>query len=140
MIVTSYIQIYTDASKNLVNRIGVAFIIPEFHVKVGKRISEGLSVYTGEMIAILLAVQWTEETRPLRTIICSDSSSSLASIQFSQSESRPDILIEIQQTLYRIQMMGSTGSFLWVPAHIGVKGNEMADKAAKEATKINTLI
>jgi len=26
-----------------------------------------VSVYTGEMLAILLAVQWIEEVRPLRT-------------------------------------------------------------------------
>lgn len=33
---TSYIKIYTHASKSLVNKIGVAFILPEFHLKVGK--------------------------------------------------------------------------------------------------------
>lgn len=47
-------------------------------------------------------------------------------------------MIEIQQTLYRTQMMGSSVIFLWVPAHIGIKGNKMADKAAKEATKRDT--
>lgn len=131
----SYVQIYTDASKRVENKIGVAFSIPEFHYEVGKRISDDLSVYTGEMVAILLAVQWIEEIQPLRTIICSDSSSSLASIKDGHSVSRPDILIEIQQTLYRIQMMGLTVVFLWVPAHIGIKGNERADKKAKEGSK-----
>uniref|UniRef100_A0A8C2HUK7 Uncharacterized protein n=1 Tax=Cyprinus carpio TaxID=7962 RepID=A0A8C2HUK7_CYPCA len=135
----SYVQIYTDASKNIDNRIGVAFIVPEFQLAIRKRISDELSVYTGEMIAILLAIQWIEEIRPLKSVVCSDSSSSLASIQYSHSESRPDILIEIQQTLYRIQMMGLTVNFLWVPAHIGIQGNEMADKAAKEAIKNNGI-
>lgn len=51
------IQIYTSASKSLVNKIGVVFTVQEFHVKVGKKINEEVSFYTGEM----------------RTNICSDS-------------------------------------------------------------------
>lgn len=71
----SCVQTYTDASKSFVNKIGVAFTVSESHIKVGKRISERLSVYTGEKPAILLAVQWMEDTRPLRAIVCSDSGS-----------------------------------------------------------------
>ncbi len=43
--------------------------------------------------------------------ICSDSCASLVSLLYSHSESRPDILMEIMQTLYRIQMMGITVFF-----------------------------
>jgi len=41
----------------------------------------------------------------------------------------------MHQALYRIQMMGITVIFVWVPAHIGFKGNEKADNAAKVATR-----
>ncbi len=47
--------------------------------------------------------------------------------------------MEIMQTLYRIQMMGITVVFLWVPAHIGIQGNETADKEAKAAVKNNDI-
>lgn len=49
-------------------------------VEIGKRINDGLSVFTGEMIAILLAVQWVEELRPLKAIICSDSRAAMVSL------------------------------------------------------------
>ena len=90
-------------------------------------------------MAILLALQWVEEVRPLRAVICSDSSSSLISLKNNKSEGRPDVLIKMQQTLYRIQMMGPSIILVWIPAHIGIKGNEVADKCAKEATKRNHL-
>ncbi len=98
-----------------------------------KRTSDELSVHTGEMIALLLAIQWIEEIRPLKSVICSDSCASLASLLYSHSESRPDILMEIMQT------MGITAVFLWVPAHIGIQGNETADKEAKAAVKNNDI-
>ena len=134
-----YVKIYTDGSKSAESKVGVAFWVPEFQVRVGKRVNDEVSVYTAEMIAILLAIHWVEETRPVSVIICSDSSSVLTSLQSSKSDSRPDILIEIKQILYRIEMMGITVVFVWVPAHIGVRGNEVVDKVAKEATKCEEI-
>ena len=113
----SYVQIYTDASKDSDNKVGVAFTVPEFRVKIGKRVNNEVSVYTGELLAILLAVQWVEDNRPLKSVICSDSSSALKSVQYNRSDSRPDILIEVQQTLYRIQMMGLMGVFMGSSTH-----------------------
>lgn len=46
------------------DRIEVASIVPEFNITIMKRISDNVSVNTREMLAILLAVQWTEEIRP----------------------------------------------------------------------------
>ena len=37
--------------------------------------------------------------------------------------------------LYRIEKAGGEVGFLWVPAHVGVEGNEMADKVAKRSLR-----
>lgn len=95
-----------------------------FSVKIAKRVHEGISFYTGEMLAILVGLQWVEGSKPLRKIISSDSSSSLFTLHHSNLESRKDILTKIQQALFRVQMMGLTVVFTWVPEHSGVEGNE----------------
>jgi hypothetical protein len=65
-----------------------------------------------------------------KVVIASDSSSALLSIQNSHSGSRKDILLDILQLASGLQKAGLKFSFLWVPAHIGVEGNELAKKAA----------
>jgi len=55
-----HIRIYTDASKRG-ERIGVAVYAPKLQVRRKARISDQLSVYTGELMAIVLAVQLIKE-------------------------------------------------------------------------------
>ncbi len=38
-----------------------------------KRLSNYLAIYTVELVAIMVALQWIEDVRPDRVIICSDS-------------------------------------------------------------------
>lgn len=58
-----------------------------------------LSLTYVELFLLECYIIWKEEVRSLRTIICSDSSSSLGTLQHSHSESRKDILIDMQQTV-----------------------------------------
>jgi len=109
--------------------------IPHFKYKSAKRTSDNISVYAAEMIAIQIALQWVEEIQPTTVVICSDSYSALKSILSGKSESRQDILIEVLQSLYRICQLRIIAEFLWVPAHVGVEGNEEVDKIVKPALK-----
>jgi ribonuclease HI len=66
--------LFTDGSKDpKTRRTGAAFSVPEFQVAVTKRATDHLSVYTLELLAILLAAEWEEEVRPDRVVNCSDS-------------------------------------------------------------------
>lgn len=73
--------------------------------------------------------------RPERVVICSDSTAALFSLN-SKKTSRDDLLIEIYTIMLRIQRTGGDVQFVWVPAHVGVVGNEKADEIAKTALKL----
>ena len=64
-------------------------------MKIGRRISNGSSVFTSEVMAILWALRWIEETRPREVIICSDSAAALEALKGGKSKARPDIVTDI---------------------------------------------
>ncbi len=65
-------------------------------------------------------------------ILCTDSLAVIKSIQ-SMTSVREDLLIELYHSLLRLHRSGKDVQFSWAPAHERVKGNEGADKLAKEA-------
>ncbi len=48
-----------------------------------------------------------------------------------QSDTGQDIILNIAHTISRIENAGIEIKFMWIPAHIGVDGNELVDKYAK---------
>ena len=88
-----------------------------------------------EMLAVLVALRWVEKTKQDKVLICSDSTSTLASIRSFHSNSRQDVLYEVLQSVTRIAKQGGQVKFLWVPAHVGVRGTERVDQLEKRALK-----
>ncbi len=130
----SVLQVFTDGSKEPESgRTAAAVYIPTFKIKIAKRLSDHVSVFTTELLAIILALQWIEEVQPERTVICSDSMAALTSLLSGKSEARQDLVFEVLQSLFRIRQLRIEVNFLWVPAHVGVNGNEEVDLLAKKA-------
>ena len=48
-------------------------------------------------------------------------------------DSRNPIIIKLLDHLQRLKNDGFIIHFCWVPSHVGIKGNEEADRIAKEA-------
>ena len=142
---SGFLQIYTDGSKsneNNIDYVGAAFHIPAHNLSVGCRL-QGLHSITGaELIAINRSLQWiSENLEPTQVVICTDSTAALLSIKAKQ----PDYLLLVSSCLALSKELKDRGFIInlqWVPSHCGISGNEMADKAAKTASKegaINTI-
>ena len=125
--------IYTDGSKDPESGCtGSAVYIPACKESIKKRLTNNVSVYTTELVAILLALQWLEEKEISNVVIASDSFSALESIKSGRSACRMDLLNEVFMFLSQLGNRGTLIYFLWVPAHVGVVGNEQADILAKQ--------
>lgn len=85
------------------------------------------TVFSSEIIAIYLAIRLLQNKRG-RYIICSDSLSSLKSIKnISNSSFYPDLIRNLLIRLY------PKFTLLWIPSHINITGNELADQTAKKS-------
>ncbi|KAG8275384.1 hypothetical protein J6590_108464 [Homalodisca vitripennis] len=69
-----------------------------------------------------------------KLVICSDSLSGIQAI--SDMYSKHIIIREIWHSLSSLQSEGVAVFLVWVPGHIGVSGNELADRGAKEALQL----
>ena len=68
-------------------------------------------------------------------MICSDSVSAINSIGRGSSKSCQDLIYETLLVIRDVKRRGIEISFLWVPAHVGIRSNEKADKLAKKAVE-----
>ena len=128
------VQIYTDGSVDPeTGRTGAAFVVPGADYAVYKRAPDKLGVYTMEMYAVFMALQWVEREKPDKVVVLSDSSSILKSLQSFRSKCREDLMYQVLQLYSQLSQMGVEIQFMWVPAHVGIEGNESVDMLAKEA-------
>lgn len=127
-----FTKIYTDGSKKE-NLVSCSFYVPEVDFKFQARLSNDLSVYTAELVAIYNALKFCYEYEVTFAVIFSDSMSSLLSIKSGKSDSRQDIIVKIIE-LYQVIINKKLNVWLaWVPGHCSIAGNEQADRLAKEA-------
>jgi ribonuclease HI len=84
-----------------------------------------------ELVAIVVALRQLEELPdlPRRVVVVSDSMPALQTVGGARGPESP-ICAEILSMARTFGERGSELSFQWVPSHSGIRGNELADRAA----------
>ena len=124
-------KIFTDGSLKGEKAAAAAVSITNFNHPIQLRLPNRSSIYTAELRAILLALKHVYQSNNTHSLIISDSLSALQSIS-SRKITHP-ILVEIHNLLSELALLWKTVVFMWVPSHVGIHGNALVDKAAKDA-------
>ena len=131
------VAIYTDGSKTT-SGVGCSVVTPERIIK--KRLPPSFSVFTAELLAVLTALKNIFFSSPPGSnfTIFIDSKSVLASLK--KLIPSHYLVQEIQDWFYLLlRRRNISVKFCWVPSHVGVVGNERADVAAKDASRLSHI-
>ena len=120
--------VFTDGSKGA-EGVGCAFVAGRDTRSFS--LPANASVFTSELTAILKALCFIEVGYEDRHVIFTDSLSGLLAIRtvYPKHPLVQDILVR----LTALDEAGKSVTFCWIPSHVGIRGNELADAAARRA-------
>ncbi|KAI5742970.1 hypothetical protein M8J77_013193 [Diaphorina citri] len=118
---------FTDGSKTA-NNTSCAYIIDKTLIS-SFVLNNVNSVYTSELIAVLLCLKHLKFLPKEKFVVISDSKSTLLALS-NPSNTNPIVSL-IHSCWTDLLCYGKQVAFLWCPSHTGIQGNEAVDRAAR---------
>jgi ribonuclease HI/exonuclease III len=131
---TDTLKIYTDGSKGP-KGTGAAFWAEQFQHE-RKFYLGNTSVFTAELVAILMALNFIQTKGNVgKWVILTDSKSVADALLHKGGEAREQLIRSAVTLIQRLKQNGIELEIQWVPAHVGIPGNNKADKLARQAAQ-----
>lgn len=126
---------YTDASK-MGDRVAIGNFVPRSNCRLSLRVTDNVSIFTAELTAIKKGIEWmARPDGPARLALFTDSYSSLLALKNSANANKSPLVASTLELIHKIMHEGKEVTVIWVPSHVGIDGNEAADRLAKSAIK-----
>ncbi|XP_015919049.1 uncharacterized protein [Parasteatoda tepidariorum] len=130
-------KIFTDGSKNDLSQTGSGIFIENHSLKLSRRNPDNCSVFRSKLIAIDVGLETIlSDTGSEDIWILSDSRSAIQHLQNCHQVS-DQVGLQILEKLKHMSQKRDT-QIQWIPSHVNVSGNEIADLLAKRGS-IETL-
>ena len=97
------------------------------------RTSDHCSTLQTELVAIRHALQHAQRRPEATVVIFTDSRAALQVLQQPRPRDNVHLFTSILGSLQRLALQGRRARLHWIPSHVGIRGNEAADEAAKRA-------
>ncbi|XP_076620013.1 uncharacterized protein LOC143341179 [Colletes latitarsis] len=124
----NHVHIYTDGSKTPIGS-GYAIVRNQLIEKV--KLHHKTPIFLCELQAIKHAIKSTLTDHNTNFAIFCDSTSAISALQ--KLWTSDPVTQECQEAYTRSSQKNNSITIIWIPSHIGITGNEKADRAAKEA-------
>ncbi|XP_076059871.1 uncharacterized protein LOC143036414 [Oratosquilla oratoria] len=126
---------FTDGSveQRSPNTAGAAFVT-DGHI-FGRRVSDSASSLQAEAVAMQGALEHALVSHSNSVVIHTDSLSLISCLQQTEPDDNVHLLTNIIALLHKLHLEGRHIIINWVPSHVGVHGNDLADAAAATARK-----
>ena len=90
-------------------------------------------------MAIFISLCWIQDFRPNKVAIFVDSLSALQALQNSMFKAKTQIIYDIKLLYSELINTGTHVVLEWIPSHVGIMGNELADQAAKKSLNLPVI-
>ena len=126
--------IYTDGSKSDTAVGAAAVPMIDDLDEINARLPDVASIYTGEATALDMALSTINKAKETKFVICTDSLSCLKALKALDT---PDPrILKLKIKIHELSIKNKSITLFWIPSHVGIEGNEMADEHAKNALEM----
>ena len=134
----NWCHIYTDGSSDPISKHTgfVVHIAQPTKNTQSYRLPNNQSIFTAELMGMASALHNQQSRKHQKILILTDSLSGLQALKNKNTKNHPKLINQILNSSNNLTKAGKQIEFIWIPAHVGIFGNEKADKAAKLSLKL----
>ena len=130
-------KIYTDGSKSDSAVACASVPMPQEMDEEAKALPADASIFTAEAAALDMALSAIGKSKRQKFVILSDSLSCLLALK--AHEALDPRILKLKLKHNSLSLKGKSIVFTWIPSHVGIVGNDLADEFAKESLSMSVI-